>query len=1620
MRILKRFLIVLWALTLPAPLLAQDDDEDRGFVVGTLENALSGPGRFVRIEGFEGALSSEATMERMEIADEEGVWLTLENVVLDWSRLALLRGRLEVERLSAERLDIPRLPIPSDEVAVPDAEATGFALPELPVTINVQEFEVEAIALGAPILGEAAELTVSASARLDDDGLQANVSAQRTDGRDGELVADVSFGRESNDLNLDLQLEESPGGLAARALQIPGSPSVSLTVAGQGPLSDFAADIGLSTDGQERIAGRVTLTEEETAEGADLQIAADVGGDVTAIVLPQYHEFFGPDVRLRLDALRRADGSTEVRDMRVTARALDLSGQVRIDQANWPSFIDVTGTIVDETGSAVILPVGGVTVDRVDLSVSYDAAQGDALSGRFDITELEHEAATVSRAQLALDGTLVGSLESVGQFLADLTFEAEGLGLADESAGRALGEAITGQANINYVEGQPIRITDVTLRGDDYGLVGQAIVGALEEGFPTRIGIAVDADDLSRFSALSGQTLSGAADVTVAGNVTPLAGFFDVVIDGSSQDLGIGIPEADAALAGRTVLSIVAARNDTGTFLRDMTFDNDAMRLTASAFLRSNQSEATLDAEFFDVAVIAPQYSGPLLVKAEATQDGQGWVVDAGVDGPYDTRVELIGRATGPNADLKFDLDVPEIAPLVPDLSGAVTATGRAFQSPEGWRVDLQADGPYQATVALEGLATGADADLDFDLSIPDIEPLAPGISGAVSAQGNARNSPEGWRVDLAATAPYDAELSLEGLATGPDAQLNLDLAVPDLQPLVPSIEGALTVTGVAAQSPEGWRVDLDVDGPYEAQVALDGLATGTDAQLNLDLSVPDLQPLIPTIEGALTATGVAEQTPEGWRVDLDVDGPYQAKVALEGLATGANANLDFDLSLPDVQPLVPQVSGPLTATGNAQQSPEGWRVDLQADGPFDAEVALRGLATGPESDLAFELSVPDLQPVVPQVTGGIDARGNLRPREEGLQVDLRANGPYGARLAVAGLATGPDADINVDVAIPNLQPLVPQVSGPVEASSRLRQTEGGWMVDANVTGPQDSRATLSGLATGPEADLNFEVQAANVGAFVPQVNGPLSANGRAFQSPEGWRVDLDADGPYSSEVSLEGLATGPDAALTFSAAMPNVAPLVGQLSGPLAVQGTANRTPPGWQVDTTVDGPAGMQAAVAGLVGDGGQLDLTVNGTAPLGLAQPFLAPRSLAGQATFDLTVNGPPALSSVSGNINIGDATFSAPNLRIALVDISSSIALNGAQAQIQASASPSTGGQITAGGTIALDTLAANLEIGLVQAEIVDPRLYRTLLNGRITVNGPLTGGARIAGQIDVGETLVTVPNTGLTSIGDIPPITHIGETGAQRLTRARAGVLDVEGPEAAGAGAGPAYPLDLVINAPGRIFVRGRGLDAELGGSLRLTGTTARPISSGSFELQRGRLDILGQRFELVEGRIEFQGDLTPYLYFVTSTTTSDGTASVILDGPADEPTVSFSSSPEAPEDEVISQLLFGKNLSEISALQALQLANAVAVLAGRGGVGLIGSLREGFGLDDFDVTTTEDGETAVRAGKYLTEDIYTDVTSTGSDTEISLNFDITDSFTAKGTVDNEGNTGVGIFFERDY
>jgi translocation and assembly module TamB len=658
------------------------------------------------------------------------------------------------------------------------------------------------------------------------------------------------------------------------------------------------------------------------------------------------------------------------------------------------------------------------------------------------------------------------------------------------------------------------------------------------------------------------------------------------------------------------------------------------------------------------------------------------------------------------------------------------------------------------------------------------------------------------------------------------------------------------------------------------------------------------------------------------------------------------------------------------------------------------------------------------------------------------------------------------DADLDVtgqDITI-NQPQADAALKGRSEISLSASRDESGLTIKAFNATTRAVVASAQGTLNSKDGVLNAQVNAKDISVLGGGYRGQLSADAKVTRTGDTFSATLDATanglGIGQSQIdkvlsgttsvslaadytggriklqdlsvknpqvtiSARGAVTDTNRQITLDARLANVALLAPGFPGPLSVEGTVVDDGTGYQVNISGNGPGGTSAKVSGQVAsDFSDADLTIAGSAQTALANAFIAPRSVQGPLNFDLRLNGKPGLSALSGTITADGTRIVAPNLGMVLEQVNTRIQLAAGKAQLGVTGQLGNGGTLTVNGPIDLTApFNGNLTIRLARAHLRDSELYDTHASGTITLDGPLTGGAKIAGRITLEDTELRVPSSGVSGTSSVPEgLTHVGESVAVRQTLQRAGLLNSgqAAQDRKKTSARP-FPMDVTIVASRGIFVRGRGLDAELGGSLRISGTTADVVPIGQFDLVRGRLDILGQRFTLDKGRIALQGAFLPYIDFSAVTTQGDYTITIAISGEANAPEVSFSSSPDLPQDEVLSQLIFGRGVDSLSVVQAAQLASAVATLAGKGGDGIIGKLRKSTGLDDLDISTDASGNAQLKAGKYLSENLYTDVTVAGDGTsEINLNLDVNKNVTARGTVGSDGNSGLGIYYERNY
>lgn len=236
-------------------------------------------------------------------------------------------------------------------------------------------------------------------------------------------------------------------------------------------------------------------------------------------------------------------------------------------------------------------------------------------------------------------------------------------------------------------------------------------------------------------------------------------------------------------------------------------------------------------------------------------------------------------------------------------------------------------------------------------------------------------------------------------------------------------------------------------------------------------------------------------------------------------------------------------------------------------------------------------------------------------------------------------------------------------------------------------------------------------------------------------------------------------------------------------------------------------------------------------------------------------------------------------------------------------------------------------------------------------------------------------------------------------------------------------------LDLTIQANNRIFINGNGLTTEWATDLDIAGDIASPELDGTISIQNGRLTFAGRDFDISEGKIAFTPDkgLDPSLSLTAAHDNGQINAIINVTGSPSTPKISLSSSPERPQEDILALLLFGKPPTELSALETLQIANAVAQLSGLspigGGPGVSNSLRKSIGLDalsmDFDPKT---GLGAVEVGKYISDEVYVTARQKPGETgtEVAVTYEVNDHITIESAVKPNGAQNVSANFKRDY
>ncbi|HTH98751.1 MAG TPA: translocation/assembly module TamB domain-containing protein, partial [Stellaceae bacterium] len=362
------------------------------------------------------------------------------------------------------------------------------------------------------------------------------------------------------------------------------------------------------------------------------------------------------------------------------------------------------------------------------------------------------------------------------------------------------------------------------------------------------------------------------------------------------------------------------------------------------------------------------------------------------------------------------------------------------------------------------------------------------------------------------------------------------------------------------------------------------------------------------------------------------------------------------------------------------------------------------------------------------------------------------------------------------------------------------------------------------------------------------------------------------------------------------------------------------------------------------------------------------------LSGKFLIDLNIAGtfeqPQASCSVKINGGSYDSMASGMTLRHLVLD------LEGNQTALeihQLTADDGGSGKLTGSGRIRLDTQGPPaMDLAVNMDHFTATRLDEATIvtSGKTTVSGT-TLAPKIAGAITINKADINIPDK---LPPNVPTLQVIRIN--SKLPRTRPPPPPLVPPVV--------MTFAETLTSTGQVFVRGRGLNSEWRSDIRVSGTSVAPVVEGTITAVHGSFSVLGKDFNVQSGTVRFTGSATdPSLDLTAQRVASDTTVTVNVTGTVNKPKLTMTSSPPLPQDEILARVLFGEGVSQMSPVQALQLAQAVASLSGQG-PDVLGSLRNATGLDQLGVTSGNPGSsssgsmtgTAVTGGKYIAPGVF--------------------------------------------
>ena len=350
------------------------------------------------------------------------------------------------------------------------------------------------------------------------------------------------------------------------------------------------------------------------------------------------------------------------------------------------------------------------------------------------------------------------------------------------------------------------------------------------------------------------------------------------------------------------------------------------------------------------------------------------------------------------------------------------------------------------------------------------------------------------------------------------------------------------------------------------------------------------------------------------------------------------------------------------------------------------------------------------------------------------------------------------------------------------------------------------------------------------------------------------------------------------------------------------------------------------------------------------------------LRGRVTSNIAFNGRLLSPKISGQVALQDASLKLPKVGTYFRNINLSIKANSANKAIINGSLISGKGKATLSGFISLQNLRqlnAEIKIKGTNLQFINTHEALAVMNPDIRIKvTPKT--VDILGNIHIPNAKITLNAIPESSVDESDDVIVIGEKKAD------------------GSFSAVKIHPNLIVSLGKQVKFKGFGLDTKLSGSVRVTHDQQAILTQGSIKISEGRYEAYGQNLTINDGRLVFNGPPTHVGMDVKAMRQiEDISAGIHLTGTLQQPKTKLFSTPSLSESNILSYLLTGHSMEDITGSQTALLMQAVRSLNVVNGDGLMRNIGNSIGLDDLSLVPKDDlKKSELRLGKKLGSRLY--------------------------------------------